>query len=493
MNYQEAMSFINSIPRFSPTSIVNGTATYDLVAVRELLRRLGNPQNSLKFVHIAGTNGKGSTSAFLFQILVESGLKTGLYTSPFLERFTERIRVSQKSSSDEISEEALARLTETVKNAADSMDSDGLPYPSEFEIVCAIAFLYFAEENCDIVVLEVGLGGRLDATNVISCPELALIATISLDHTEILGNSLPEIAFEKAGIIKEGCQVILYPQDPEVTAVFQRVCKERAATLYEAVMPDRLLSQNLEGQSFHLTLPVRKGTGSNERGSSASANDSDLSLSANESNSAKDMASASGNSSISSGNGSDPCENSFEFPELTIRLLGEYQTRNAALAVNAALHLMEKGWPVTEDSIRRGLLTATWPGRFELVRNNPTVILDGGHNEEGAKALLNSLRLYFPNREIIFVTGVLADKAYKKMTGTLIPVARKFFTVSPNSPRALASEALARHLQEQGVEAIACESVPAAVKAALAEAGRDGIVCVFGSLYLIGEARGLFR
>ena len=435
MNYTEALDYIMSVPAFSPKSIVNGSEPFDLVSITELLDRLGNPHQNLKYVHIAGTNGKGSTAAYIAEILEISGLKTGLYTSPFIERFTERIRVNGV----EISEEDLARLTEKVKRTVEEMKADGTRLPSEYEIVSAIAFLYYKEMGCDIVVLEVGLGGRLDATNVIPCPELAVITTISFDHTEILGDSLGKIAFEKAGIIKNGGELILYPQSEEAERVICRVCEERNAILHKAAMPLKLISANLEGQCFSLMLD--------------------------------------GKSEI-----------------YETGLLGNYQTNNAAVAIQAAKILQKKGWKINDEDIRTGILKTLWPGRFELLRENPYVIIDGSHNDEGASVLVKSLQQYFPDQKIIFIAGVLEDKDYAHMMKRVIPLAKKFYTITPPSPRALTAEKLSEFLLENGAaSAVPVGNIKEAVSRAVAEATSDDIICAFGSLYYIGIVRSIVK
>lgn len=461
MNYEESLEYIHNIPAFSPKAFVDGTEEYNLNAISELCHRLGDPQDRLKYVHVAGTNGKGSTVACISSILKSAGMKVGIYTSPFLERFTERIRVND----EEISEEDLARIVTKIVPVVESMKADGCQAPSEFEIVCAVAFLYFAEKNCEIVVLEVGLGGRLDATNVIKCPELAVITTISLDHCEILGDTLPKIAAEKAGIIKEGGTVLLYPQNPEVEKVFARVCQEKNALLIRALMPACCDAYDLNGQDFTIEgeLPIQDASYPTEMTTSVL------------------------------------------LAHLHTPLLGTYQIRNAAVAANAALILRSKGFPILMKNIYDGLAATEWAGRFELLRKEPYLLIDGSHNEEGASVLQESLMRYFPNKKITFVCGVLADKAYDRMLAYVLPLAKEFYCITPPNPRALAATDLAAYLTSQGAKATAFDSVEAAVDAALAanssdgsksavgseidSDSNDGVVCVFGSLYYIGQVR----
>ena len=431
MTYREALDYISSRPRFAPRRLAPGEEPFNLNAIRALLARLGDPQKELRFVHVAGTNGKGSTTAFLSAVLQEAGLRAGLYTSPYLERFTERIRIGDR----EISEEDLGRHAETVRDAVEEMKRDGQDLPSEFELVCAMSFLWFREQAPDLVVLEVGLGGRLDATNVIDCPDLAVITSIGFDHMETLGDTLPKIAWEKAGIIKSGGHVIALPQDPAVDAVFQTVCLERKAVLHPAALPVRTARPDLWGQGFDLP----------------------------------------------------------GLPGLYISLPGTYQMENAALAAQAALLLKELGWPVTEEAIRSGLKKAKWPGRFELLRTEPAVLIDGAHNADGARALRASLETVFPGKQIVFIAGVLADKEYDAMLTAVLPLAERFYTVAPPNARALPAEALADRLTELGGLAFPCGSVEEAVRLAVDHAGKDGVVCAFGSLYYIGQVRSLLR
>ncbi len=433
MTYREALSFIESMPKFSPAAMAAGEQPFELTTVQELLHRLGNPQDQLHFVHIAGTNGKGSTASFMRSILTAAGYKTGLYTSPAIERFTERIRIDET----EIGEEDLGRITGIVYEKYKEMERDGLPLPSEFEVVCAAAFLYFAEQQCDIVVLEVGLGGARDATNVIGAADLAMITTISLDHTGILGSTLPQIAGEKAGIIKENGLVLVYPQTEAVEKVFASVCMEKHAEMVRAALPDGdLVDRSLDGQVFDLG----------------------------------------------------------ERKALSISLLGTYQINNASMAVCGAVLLRDKkGYMISEEAIYQGLKECVWPGRFELMNRTPAVIVDGGHNEEGAAMLRRSLETYFPGQKIHFVTGVLEDKAYHEMMGKVIPLADEFFCVTPNNPRALPAEQLAAYIEGEGVHAVSCSSIQEALDAAVRDAGGEGVVCVFGSLYFLGEVRAHFK
>ncbi|MDD3346360.1 folylpolyglutamate synthase/dihydrofolate synthase family protein [Oscillibacter sp.] len=392
--------------------------------IRALLHALGDPQAGMKFVHVAGTNGKGSTCALLASMLQEAPYRVGLNTSPYLVTFHERIQVDGVM----ISDEALARLTERVRPAAEAMAE----HPTEFELITAIALLYFKECGCDIVVLEVGLGGALDASNVIDVPEVAVLTAMGMDHMELLGPTLTDIAEAKAGIIKHGGKVVSYGGCPEADAVFQTVCRERGAAL-RAVDFSRLRQRRLDltGSAFDFA----------------------------------------------------------PYEGLEIPLAGTYQMKNASTAITAIEVLREKGWIIPEEAVRRGLAAVSWPGRFELLRREPTVLLDGAHNAHGMTAAAESLRALFPGQKIVFLLGVLADKNVEQMLEVLTPLARRVFTVRPDSPRALGAETLCRLLQERGSSAEMCETVAEGVRAALGCAGAEGVVCALGSLYFSGDVR----
>ena len=419
MNYNEALAYIHSV-------CWKGSVP-GLSRTRELLAKLGNPEKSLKFVHIAGTNGKGSTAAMLSSILEAGGLTVGLYTSPFINRFNERMQVNHQC----IGDEELAELTDYIRPYADSMADS----PTEFELITALAMEYFKRKACDIVVLEVGMGGELDSTNVIDTPEAAVICAMGYDHTRELGSTMTEIASAKAGIIKPGGDVVAYGQNEEAQAVFERVCRERGARLhypdYAALTPGAF---SLEGQTFSYQ----------------------------------------------------------DLKDLRIPLAGVYQLNNAAVAITAARVLGAKGWPVTDETIRAGLAATRWPARFEVLRRDPIFIVDGGHNPHGIQATAESLRRLFPGRKFLFVVGVMADKDVEHILGLIVPMAEQFFCVRPNNPRAMAADELARRIEAMGARATACGSVAEGVRAALDHAGRDGVCCALGSLYMSGDVRDCF-
>lgn len=393
-----------------------------LERIQALLDAMGNPERKCKFVHVTGTNGKGSTCAMVASILRKAGYKTGLYTSPYLIRFNERIQIN----GEQISDADICELTEYVKPFAESI----FERPTEFEMVTAIGFEYFARHKCDIVVCEVGMGGEFDATNVIPAPEAAVICNIGLDHTEVLGNTLEKIAGAKAGIIKPGCDAVLYRERLSVEAVFEERCKALNAPLHKADFDSlHLLSHSLEGQVFDW-----------ER-----------------------------------------------FHALRLPLLGEHQLHNAAVALTTARVLQKRGWKITDAQIREGIESVRWPGRFELMRKDPMFIIDGGHNPQCIEALVKNIRDYLPGRELTVLTGVLGDKDFHCMYRDVAQYAKEFITITPANPRALTAEKLADYLRQFGKPVTACDVVADGVRLAIEHAGKDGVVLCYGSLYMIGD------
>ena len=389
----------------------------------ELLCKLGDPQKTLKFIHVTGSNGKGSTCAMLDAILRRAGYRTGLYTSPYLQEFCERIRVDGEN----IPGGDLARVTERVRAAAETMDD----HPSQFELVTAAAMLYFAERACDIVVLEVGMGGEHDSTNVIDCPEAAVITNIGLEHTEYLGDTLEKIARTKCGIIKAGCSAVCYDGAAEVTAVVEETCRAKNVPLRRVDMEKlTLLRSGLDGQDFL-----------------------------------------------------------WGGEEYRLALLGRHQLHNVSAVLETVEALRARGWEIPARAVREGFALVRWPARFEILRRDPLVIVDGGHNPQCAQALSESLRELLPGKRFVFLLGVLADKDYPRMMELLTPLAAEFVCLTPLSPRALAAEELSAYLTARGARASACAGVASGVRAALEAAGQDGVVVAFGSLYLVGAIR----
>jgi dihydrofolate synthase/folylpolyglutamate synthase len=395
-----------------------------LARIRTLLRALGDPQRGMKFVHVAGTDGKGSTCACIASVLQAAGYRVGLNTSPYLVRFNERIRVDGEM----ISDEELAALTGEIRPVADRAPE----HPTEFELITALALLYFRRRNCDVVVLEVGMGGALDASNVIDPPEAAVITAMGMDHVKELGPTMADIAAAKAGIIKEGCAVVSYGGVPEADAVFRRVCAEKHAALTEADF------SRLQLRSLSLT---------------------------------------------------ESRFNFLPYQDIRLPLAGTYQPRNAAVAITALEVLRQKGWRISDGDIVTGLGRVRWPGRFELLRRGPVFLLDGAHNPHGMTATSESLRALFPGRSVVFLVGVMADKDVSRMMALIAPMARAFFTVRPDNPRAMDAQTLRQLLLPYGKPVRACVSVGQAVEAAAVEAGPEGVVCALGSLYFSGDVR----
>ncbi len=415
MDFKEALAYLDGSQWFG--------AEPSLRRIRSLLELLGDPQKELKFIHIAGTNGKGSCAAMLASVLRAAGYRTGLYTSPYLYRFSERMQIN----GGQIPDEALARCVEQVRDKAEKMDE----HPTEFELITAVALLWFLRERCEIVVLEAGLGGRFDATNVIDAPECSVIMNIGLDHTKILGGTPELIAAEKAGIIKRGVPCVVYSQGESVLDVFRSRCAELSSPL---TVPDfsGIVSEfdSLEGQVF-----------------------------------------------------------SYKGRQYALGLLGAHQRRNAAVVIETAERLRESGWKIEQDALEHGLYAASWPGRFELCADEPYFIVDGGHNPQCAETVYESLLHYFPRTRRVLLLGVLRDKDAAAIAGILAPAADEFVCTAPDSPRALAAEELAEILRKYEKKVTVCESVSDAVCAAREHAGTDGMVCATGSIYLAGSVR----
>lgn len=409
MTYAEALKYLEGV---SWLGIRPG-----LERIAELLARLGHPEQTCRFVHVAGTNGKGSTSAMLASILTCAGYRTGLYTSPHLLRVTERMRVDGR----EMPREGLAMAVEALRDAA-----EGMAEPcTEFELMTAAAFWWFAHERCDYVVLEVGMGGRLDATNVIGRPDCAVITNIGLDHTGVLGDTAEQIAAEKAGIFKGG-PAVSYGQTPSVEAVLREAAGRTGTELhfadFGAIEP---LTDGLDGQEFRY-----RGRGYH------------------------------------------------------IKLLGEHQTKNAAVVIEAARQL-----GIAEGAIAAGLERAVWPARFELVSREPYFVVDGGHNPQCVATTAAALERYFPERRRVLLMGVLADKDWGEMLETLLPCASQVVCVTPESERALPAQELCRAILERGTPAVPAADMASGVDTAMSLAGADGMVCSVGSLYMSGAVR----
>lgn len=381
---------------------------------KELLSLLGNPQDKLRFIHVAGTNGKGSFCSMMSSVLQKQGYKVGLYTSPYIVVFNDRIRINGLP----IAEDDINDLFLRVRQKADTMKTP----PSSFDFITAAAFLWFYETKCDIVVLEVGLGGRYDSTNVIKSSLLSVITGIAFDHTEILGDTIEKIAWEKAGIIKENCPALYGGNDEKALAVIEKECEEKHSEL-TVKNPDslKILSTTLDGTEFE-----------------------------------------------------------FDGKEYFIRLLGLYQPANAATVLAAIDVLRKHGFEISETAVKDGLSSAVWQARFEKIADEPVVLYDGGHNPQGVRAAVESVRAYFGDKKINLLVGILADKAHGEMAEELAKIADRVICIAPPSPRALPAEALAEEFCEAGANARAANSIKEGVKIALSY---KKPVLVIGSLY----------
>ncbi len=416
MSYEETLQYIHNVKWQGSKPGLERT--------RELLKALGNPEKSLKFVHIAGTNGKGSTAACIASVLQTAGYRTGLYTSPYILRFNERMQVNGVH----ISDTELEDMTNEIRPFADIMKDA----PTEFELITALAMKYFLYKKCDIVVLEVGMGGELDSTNVIDVPEVGVITAIGLDHTAELGPTLKDIARAKAGIIKEGGDIVIYGGEKDADEVFERTCHEKNAVLH------RTDFSKLTVHAYELDV-VRFDYKT--------------------------------------------------FKDIRLPLAGTYQPNNAALAISALEIMREKGWKISQNDIITGLAHVSWPGRFEVLMNHPVFIVDGAHNPHGLKATTDSLKQYFGDRKIVFLIGVMADKDVDGMLNLITPLAKSFVTVAPHNPRAMKAEKLKEMLSASSLPVAACGSIPDAVEESICQAGPEGVVAALGSLYFSGDIR----
>jgi len=431
MDYQQAVGYIFGYTDYEKVPMPHDPAFYDLRRVDELMAQLGNPHRGARSVHIAGTNGKGSTAAMVASALTVSGYTTGLYTSPHLLTWRERIRVDGEL----ISEAEFTALVERVKPEVEAVNSRATYGElTTFELLTALGFAHFKLKGVDFQVLEVGMGGKYDATNIIK-PEVCIITSISFDHTEVLGNSLAKIAAEKAGIIKSGCVVVTSPQADEVDKVIQETCLSRGVELVRvgSDVTWRGLGSDLDRQSFQ--VKGRLGD-----------------------------------------------------YELSIPLLGQYQLGNAATAVAALEVLAERGFNVSRDSIVGGLAQVSWPGRLQILSRRPLMVIDGAHNPDSAQKLRQSLERYFDYDHAILVIGTSSDKDIAGVISELFSLFNKVIVTCSRHPRATAPALLKTEFARHGVEALVAEDVATALSQALALAGDRDLICVTGSLFVIAEA-----
>ena len=421
MNYRESMDYIEEMSELGSVPGLESTT--------KLCRRLGNPQDALFFVHIAGTNGKGSVLAFVYSVLKNAGYRVGHYSSPAVYAYREKIQVNGK----EILTKEFAALMSLVREEADAMEAEGMPHPTVFEMETAVSFLYFKEQRCDIVLLECGMGGDLDATNIIKNTLAAAFSSVSMDHMAFLGNTLQEIAHHKAGIIKPGAEIVSGVQQPEVLEILKRRAGEAECRTVEK---ERLshIKYGLEKQRF-------------------------------------DYLSSSG----------------ILYRRLEISLAGVVQPENAALAVEIMEALGRKGFSVSEKQLRSGLFQAKWPYRFEIAAKRPVFILDGAHNEDAAKRLAEGIRFYFTNKKILYIIGMLKDKEYEKVIAQTYAYAEQIITVTPQGqPRALPCHELALTALEYHPRVTEAASLEEAVEMAYLLAEKDWVILAFGSLSYLG-------
>lgn len=419
MSYQKSIAYLYGLQKYG--------IKFGLAKISKLLSCLDNPHKKLSFIHIAGTNGKGSTASCLASVLSKAGYKVGLYTSPHLTSFTERIKIGNR----EISRKDVDRLTQLLINKANKIDSITF-----FEFVTAMALLYFAEKEVDLCILEVGMGGRLDATNVVS-PIVSIITNISKEHEYYLGNTILEIAKEKAGIIKKKSSLITGATQANVLTLFRKRCHNLQTEFYRL------------GKDF--SLKIKNNNYSNYHGIN------------------------------------------FNLEDIKIGLLGDYQYNNAAIALAAIELLRMKNYHIVDKAIYRGLRDVYWPGRLEIVKKAPVVILDGAHNPVAMKSLRKALLKNFNFKKLILVLGIMEDKNIKGMVKEIVPYANKVILCKPNIDRAASPSILAGIIKGYNVKHYKIDDVKEATLYALSTARQKDLICIAGSLFTVGEARGVFK
>lgn len=427
MKYEEAMKYITEVGNFG--------SNYGLERTYKLLEHLGNPERDLKLIHIAGTNGKGSTTSMITEILMGEGYKVGMYTSPFIEEFEERIQINRNN----IPKESLAILMDEIKVAVDKVIEAGYNHPTEFEIITVLMLLYFKKENIDFGVIEVGLGGTLDSTNVIK-PIIQVITSISFDHTNLLGNTLEKIAREKAGIIKRGIPTVIYPQQEEVLKVIKNKCFEMDSELYIAN------NENLKFKNIvNLDKPYQLLKYNNEI-------------------------------------------------DILLPLLGEHQIINLSVAMQAIEVLNNKDIiDISIANIVKSIKNVSWKGRLEVLSNNPYVVIDGAHNIQGIKTLSRNIKKYFKYENLYLILGILADKDVEEMIKIITPMAKKVYSVTPNSIRGELAESLKDEVSKFNKNCKAFDKYEEAYLEALNDASEKDLILASGSLYMIGDMRKIIR
>lgn len=430
MNYIEAMNYLNEAEVFGIKLGLERTA--------RILELLDNPHKKIKTIHIAGTNGKGSTTAMVSNILTEAGYDVGMYTSPYIEEFEERIQINQKF----IPKESLATIITDISIVAEIVKEEGYGNPTYFEIVTCAALLYFHREAVDFAVMEVGMGGRLDSTNVIN-PLVSAITSISYDHMQILGDSLDKIANEKAGIIKENIPVVLYPQEIIAQEVVEKVCKEKNAPLIKVKKENtKFIKVIQENENIRQLIQVKTST------------------------------------------------NSYT---IALNLLGTHQLLNCSLSINIIEKLQELGYKITREHIEEGLKKVKWNGRLEIMGYNPMVVVDGAHNIDGITRLKESVQKYFNYKDIILILGIVKDKEVYKMAEMITPMAKKVIAVTAHSDRATSSHELRDVILKYNKNCFCIENYGDAFNEAINSADEDDLILVSGSLYMISDMRKVIK
>ena len=425
MRYEDAITYIEEC------NLLGSVPGLD--SIRNLTGALGNPQGGLKFIHVAGTNGKGSVSSFIGTVLQCSGYRVGRYISPTIYTYRERFQVNGRM----IGKKELGEEMAIIKEACDALVLDGKPHPTSFEIETALAFHYFLKKQCDMVVLETGMGGTLDATNIIENPLLCVLTSISMDHMQYLGETLTDIAGNKCGIIKEGCTVVSTLQDEEAELVIKKVCEEKEAKL---IFADASLAE-------YISLG-KKGSPSLEKQAFI-----------------------------------------FEGKQYEISLLGKYQIENAVIAIKALEELHAMGYEkITDAKVKKGLYDTEWKGRFTLLARKPYFVVDGAHNVAAAKKLVRSMQFYFTNRKIVYIMGMFRDKEYEKVIQITAPLASQIITVAtPGNPRALPAVELAHAVSKVNPHVTSADSLEEAVEMSYLFADKESVIIGFGSLSFLGE------
>lgn len=425
MNYDEALSYIHSTYKFG--------SKLGLENISYLLNLLGNPQKDLKCIHVAGTNGKGSTCTMLSYILKDAGFKTGLFTSPYLEDFRERIQLDNEL----MEKDDLINAVSVVKAAITIMVNEGKNHPTEFEIVTAIAFYYFNIKQVDFVVLEVGMGGRLDATNVIKKPEVVVITSISKDHSDYLGDTVEKIAYEKASIIKKGCQVVVYPQKGSVYNVIREMAFNNISRIH---LVDKahieILEFSPDGQRLKYLNP----------------------------------------------------ETNTGIEKFDLSLIGAHQSINSLVVLKTVEILIKKGYNISNGNILNGMKKVKFMGRMEILSKNPMLIIDGAHNPDGIATLSSNIRDYFSGYDVHIFFGMLADKDISSSIKMLMPYCKSVVTLTPNNPRAQKADDTAKMFRKlSDIDVVACDSIDESTK--YIKRGKKDVNIYCGSLYMIGDAR----